>query len=120
MMTKRLIMTAIIFGCLWVFGLHGAGVLEKAGGLFHLTPLAEANEHDQLIRTYLIDPTTFVIEADALVMVTVSAHATLYQLQSDGKVRFTTPADGRALAFNLEEGDQVIERPDSGYVTVVR
>lgn len=124
MRTKRCVIRTAVFGLLCGLVLSGCDVLEdafeKAGDLLRITSSAEAqDEDDQLIETFVIDVTTFELEADVVPTVDVSDNATVYTLASDGEVRFTK-SDGGSEILDLDDGDKVIERPASGHVTVIR
>lgn len=121
MRTKHYTIMTMICGLLCVFGLLGCGTSDQASDLLRLTSSAEAQSgDDKSARTFLSEPDTFVLEADSLPTVEVSDNATFYTLISDGTLRFTESGTGDAKVFDLDNGDSVIERPVSGYVTVVR
>ena len=124
MRTKRCVIRTAVLGLLCGLVLSGCDVLEnvveEAGDLLRITSSAEAqDEDDQLIETFVIDVTTFELEADVVPTVDVSDNATVYTLASDGEVRFTK-SDGGSEILDLDDGDKVIERPASGHVTVIR
>jgi hypothetical protein len=95
--------------------------LEKAGDLLRITSSAEAqNSVDKRIETFVIEAGSFDLRTDALPTITVYDSATLYELVSNGEVRFTEPGGIARIELDLDNGDKVIERPASNHVTVVR
>jgi hypothetical protein len=69
--------------------------------------------------TFFIQDNSFILRADSNPDITVSDGATVYRLESQGRVSFTVlGGNGRTLL--LDPQDLVIERPGVQSVTVVR
>lgn len=69
--------------------------------------------------TFFIQDNTFILRADSDPNITVSDGATVYRLESQGRVSFTI-LGGEARTVLLDPQDLVIERPNVQSVTVVR
>lgn len=71
------------------------------------------------IDTFVIDPGSFQLRSRILPVIEIQEGATIYTLLTDGNLQFK-PVGSTVRTLALDRDDLVIERPDSGALTVVR
>ena len=104
--------TAMLIVAIFFVGM-GIGLIgcDGSGGNAEAAPERRAE-------TFFIQDQTFILRADSDPDITVSDGATVYRLQSLGRVTFTVLGGG-SRTFLLDPQDLVIERPEVQSVTVL-
>ena len=74
---------------------------------------------ERIIETFLIQENTFFLRTDLDPDITVSDGATIYRLQSQGRVTFKMVGTDSSRTLLLESQDLIIERPGALLITVL-
>ena len=77
-------------------------------------------QRGKLIETYMIDPASFALVTNAVPSIEVKDGVTIYTLVSQATVSFTTTETSGSVRIQVDAEDMIIERPETGSVTVVR
>jgi hypothetical protein len=121
------VITAMLIAIFLSVTLSGCNIGSALWDLIHTDGNAEAqifSNENQRVRTFIITTDSFIIEiespGDVSPNVLVQEHATVYTMTSNGTVRFES--DGQNSLFDLQAGDQIIERPGAdgtGLITII-
>ena len=104
-------------------GLLAAGVMILTLTLSGCTGEAGDAEAQQFIQieTFSIVPETFFMQPDQKPDIEINAYANIYTITAATQIKFRKSGEADLTTLPLlQAGDLVIERPDSGKLTLVR